>query len=61
MMDVRQAEEAAPSDLFDLFFRSGLTTRETVGEFSGRGTKVRIRLPISVAVPSTGFLSGVET
>lgn len=85
-MDEAQASSAAEADLFELLFRSGFSTREKVGEFSGRGvgldmvrdtihslggsiriesshgrgTSFRIRLPISVAIPSSRFVSEVD-
>lgn len=85
-MEPTQAQAASHADLLDLLFRSGFSTREKVGEFSGRGvgldmvrdtihslggkihlesvagrgTTFRIRIPISIAIPSTRFLTEVE-
>ncbi|HOX50970.1 MAG TPA: ATP-binding protein [Fibrobacteria bacterium] len=85
-MDPEEARIASHGDLLDLLFRSGFSTREKVGEFSGRGvgldmvrdtiqslggkihlesvpgrgTTFRIRIPISIAIPSTRFLTEAE-
>lgn len=85
-MEPDQARTASDSDLFDLLFRSGFSTREKVGEFSGRGvgldmvrdtiqslrgsihlesvmgrgTTFRIRIPTSIAIPSTRYLTEAD-
>lgn len=85
-MDPDHAKTATAADLLDLLFRSGFSTREKVGEFSGRGvgldmvrdtvqslggsihlesvpgrgTTFRIRIPVSIAIPSTRFLTEAE-